>query len=45
MDEKEHLLSLSHFRLCFRYARLDHESQDRVNRLAKDGLVRPTHWA
>jgi len=43
MDEIEHLPSLSHFRLYFGHAQLDHESQDRVNRLAKDGLVKPTH--
>jgi len=40
MDEKEHLSSLSYFRLCFRHALLDHEGQDRANRLPKNGLFK-----
>ena len=43
LDEIIHLPSLPHFDYVFRHAQLDHEGQDRVNRLAEDGLVRPTH--
>ena len=41
-DKMKHLPSLPHFLLYFRHAQLDHEGQDRVNKLAKDGLLRLT---
>jgi len=44
LDKIEHLLSLSPFQLCFRHAWINHESQDKVIKLAKYDLWRPTHW-
>jgi len=43
MDEIDIFHPCPIFDSVFRHARLDHEGQDKVNRLAKDGLVRPTH--
>ena len=40
LDETRHRLSLPHFQFYFRYARLDHEDQDIVIKLAKYSLLR-----
>ena len=42
-DKIEQLLSLPHFRLCFRLTHLDHEGQDTVIKLAKYSLLRAPH--